>query len=118
LCFTVFFSLRGLFPTGDLQRVETLAQLYKPFDRQTRKRHQSRRARYFIAHPRRNQRERAVRLDDDQMLRTGKSPAAYNLNQMVETRMKRVVNDGFIRQTPGIVTLPRPASARAGSPAR
>jgi len=72
----------------------------------------------LLAHPCWDQRECAVTLDDDQVLRPGEPPAVHNLDRLTEAGMERVVNDDLTRQTPGIATLPRPAPARVGSPVR
>src|SRR4051812_8001111 len=64
-------------------------------------------------HPRRQQRKCAVALTDDQMLRPGESLAVHYRDRLTEAGMEWVVDDHLTRQTPGIVTLPRPAGARA-----
>src|SRR5262245_24649418 len=109
-------SLRGRFPSEGLQRVELPAQLHEPIDGQTRARRESAGASGFLAHPRRQQSECAVALTDDQMLRPGESLPVQHRDRLTEARMEWVVDDHLTRQTPGIVTLPRPAPARVTWP--
>ena len=52
------------------------------------------------------------------MLRPGEPLAVHHRDQLTEAGMKRVMDDHLTRQTPGIVTPSRPASARVGSAVR
>lgn len=84
-------------------------------DRKTRGRGEDGRAGRLIGHPRRDQGERAIRLDDDQMIDSSEPASKHDRNQLAAARMKRIVNPCLERRTPGIVALPRAAWARAGS---
>ncbi len=77
-----------------------------------------RRAGLRLAHPRRDQRERVVGLHDDEVILAGEPLAVHRLHRLPGPRVKRIADRHLERRTPGIVTLPRPGSAKAGSPAR
>ena len=47
------------------------------------------------------------------MLRAGEPPAVHHRDRLTEAGMERVVNDHLTRQTPGIVTLSRPARGKS-----
>ena len=72
----------------------------------------------ILAHPGRDQGECPVGLHHDQMVLAGEALAVLDLHHLPGPRMKRIEDQNLERRTPGIVTLSRPASARAGSPAR
>ena len=52
------------------------------------------------------------------MIDSSEPASKHDRNQLAAARMKRIANPRLERRPPGIVVLPRPASAKAGSPAR
>src|SRR5215472_4921020 len=96
--------------------IDSRAQLHEPADSQPRACCECCRASNILAHPGWNQRECPVGLHDHQMVLAGEALAVLDLHHLPCPRMKRIEDQNLERRTPGIVTLSRPASARAGSP--
>ncbi len=61
----------------------------------------------------RDQSERAVRLNHDQMILTGEPLAVLDLHHLSGPRMKRIEDPHLERRTPGIVTLSRAATGKS-----
>ena len=72
------------------KRIDSAAQLDEPSDRQPRKRGERCRAGRLLAHPRRDQGERVVRLHDDQMVLAGKPLAVHDLHHLPGPWMERI----------------------------
>ncbi len=71
-----------------------------------------------VGHPRRQQRQRAVGLPDDEVSGAGVALYANDGNDFAAAWMKRIEDPNLYRRKPGSMTLLRPASAKAGWPVR
>lgn len=72
-----------------------------------------RRAGNILAHPGWDQGECPVGLYHDQMVLAGEALAVLDLHHLPGPKMERIEDQNLERRTPGIVTLSRPATARA-----
>jgi hypothetical protein len=66
-----------------------------------------------VGHPRRQQRQRAIGLPDDEVSGAGVALYANDRNNFAIARVKRIEDPNFECRTPGSMTLLRPAPARA-----
>jgi hypothetical protein len=64
-----------------------------------------------VGHPPRNQRQRPIRLPDDEMLDAGVALYADGRDNFTAARVKRIDDPNLNRRTPGSMTLLRPAPA-------
>src|ERR1700689_1659625 len=97
-------------PCPALKRIDSRAQVDEPSDSQPRACCERCRASNILAHPGRDQGECPVGLHHDQMVLAGEALAVLDLHYLPGPRMERIENQNLERRTPGIVTLPRPAS--------
>jgi hypothetical protein len=104
---------RGQCPAlrGD-KRIDSRAQLDEPSDSQPWACCERCRTSNILAHPGRDQGECPVGLHHDQMVLAGEALAVLDLHHLPSPRMERIEDQNLERRTPGIVTLPRTASAR------
>jgi hypothetical protein len=65
-----------------------------------------------FGHPRRQQRQRAIRLSDDEVRRPGVTLRTNYRDAFAAARVKRIEDPNLNRQTPGSMTLLRPVPAR------
>jgi hypothetical protein len=60
-----------------------------------------------FCHPRRQQRQRAIGLPDDEVLGAGVTLHAQDRNALAAARVKRIEDPNLDRRTPGSMTLLR-----------
>src|SRR5207248_3647435 len=65
-----------------------------------------------LGHPRRQQRQREIRLPDNEVRYAGVTPRTDYRDGFTAARVKRIEDPNLNRRTPGSMTLLRPASAR------
>jgi hypothetical protein len=96
--------------TGSHGDVEQGVQLSQALDRQPWMHDKCWNAAFCFRHPRRQQRQRAIGLPDDEMLGTGMAFGADHGNRLTAPRVKRIDDPNLNRRTPGSMTLLRAGS--------
>src|SRR5438067_13168689 len=95
------------------ERVDQCAQIRQAFDRKPWLDDNRLCASTCLGHPRRQQRQREIRLPDNEVRCAGVTPRTDYRDGFTAARVKRIEDPNLNRRTPGSMTLLRPAAARA-----
>src|SRR5205814_1375790 len=96
------------------ERVDQCAQIRQAFDRKPWLDDNRPCASTCLGHPRRQQRQREIRLPDNEVRYAGVTPRTDYRDGFTAARVKRIEDPNLNRRTPGSMTLLRPAWANLG----